>query len=297
MTEKKVYVPPEVQYWSAEELNQIEAQMSGGSGGVATPLVVTMPCFSEPTIYGRPMFTATTNKPSIITFCLDGEEVYNPQEGDPSQPRTVASYTAPRRLAAGPHSLKVIAMSGVEKATDTCSWTMGCNELDDNSPFINFEVCEFRCEPCDWKEAFCYQNVFMNLARNGALSEWENQLINCSWRQRDGCNAYPFIVPPVSSGKDLYFVSIMSWQYGGHAVVGELIGDDPMVFENWEFSQYGDLTIKKGDWHMPYGHGNMSTTVTISQITEISVENCDIIKEENVIVVFKIDNLGNVSKV
>ena len=295
MTGKKVYVPPEVQYWSAEELNQIEAQMSGGSGEVA-PLDVRMLCFSEPTIYGQPMFTATANKPAIITFCLDGEEVYNPQEGDPSQPRTVASYTAPRRLAAGPHSLKVIAMSGVEKANDTCSWTTGCSELDDNSPFINFEVCEFRCEPCDWKEAVCTHNALINLARNGALSQWQDQLINCSWRQRDGCNAYPFITSSAPTGKDLYYVSIESPQPGfeAHAVVGELIGDDVTVFENWKFIQYGDLDIKPGNPQMPFGYGDRSTTVKILRITSLSVRNCYIEKTDEEIVMFLIDNWGEV---
>ena len=121
MTGKKVYVPPEVQYWSAEELNQIEAQMSGGSGGVP-PLVVTLthpPC-PVSTMYGSPpTFTATVNKPANMTFYLGGTPIVSS-----TGPTTSMSYTPKTDIAAGTHSVKVVATSGNERSEATCSWVV-----------------------------------------------------------------------------------------------------------------------------------------------------------------------------
>ena len=262
---------------------------------VEPELEITLDC-PGPTAYGfLPTFTATVNKSAKITFYLGEEEVDSSTETTTSLP-----YTPKTAAAIGTHVVKATAISEDENEEDskTCSWTViECKQPDD-SPFLGFTVFRYRCCSGEWKDAVCTHNALINLARNSALSQWQDQLENCYWKQGDGCPEYPFITSSAPTGKDLYYVSIESPQPGfvGHAVVGELIGDDPMVFENWEFSQYGDLDIKPGNPQMPYGYGSMSTTVTISQIIEISVENCEIKKEENVIVVFKIDNLGNVQK-
>jgi hypothetical protein len=262
---------------------------------VVEPLTVTMPC--PDTTISAPFYRypAETNQDAIITFYLDGNEVYDIRDDDRYQPRRSASYPLPRRLAAGLHSFKVIAENDMGVGiTDCGQFTVECHEQDDNSPFASFEVCEYRCcSSGEWKEAFCTQNVFINLARNGTLDEWADQLEHFEWREREGGIIYPFIESSAPSGKDLYFVSIESAEYGGHAVLGEFLGGDIKTWENWKFIQYGDLNIQKGNWQIPHGSKGMSTTVVISQITSVYIHNNhEIKKSEDIIVRFKIDEFG-----
>ena len=120
MTEKKKYIKPEFQYWTAEELDQIVAQMSGGSGG--TPLVVTMDCPGS-TVYGSqpPTFIAKTNKPANFAFYLDN--VLQPIDPSPPPPDRSASFE-PNAVLPGTYTVKVIATSGSERSEATCEWTV-----------------------------------------------------------------------------------------------------------------------------------------------------------------------------
>ncbi|WP_319579841.1 hypothetical protein [uncultured Methanospirillum sp.] len=183
----------------------------------------------------------------------------------------------------------------------------GCEESD-NCSFINFDIHQYKCGDCDWRDAACFENAVILLARTGNLSQWQNQLTNCRWRRNANCPDYPFINSNVPT-RDLYYVSVTNdCGCPGHAVVGEIKDTTISIenFQNWRFIQWGNLNITPGEietdddgkqiYQIPLGCGSTDTKVTIMKINALSVTDCDIhVVYSNPLVIFNIDNLGDVT--
>ena len=265
--------------------------------------VVTMNCppYSVYSQHQPPTFTASSENASEIIFTVTNE---NNEIVQQSLPKTEnpATFTPSKDFPAGIYSVCVIAvMNDISSVPISCSWTVvipECNQPD-SSPYVDFNIHQYRCCDGEWKEALCHMNAIILLARTGNLSQWQDLLQNCEWKRDENCNdIYPFISTSYPI-EDLYYVSISNnCGTSDHAVVGKLINPalGVTIFSNWNFIQWGDLNIQKGDYQLPYGCGSNVTTIEIKKVNSISVIDCNIsVTFDDPVVTFLIDNLGDVT--
>lgn len=251
-------------------------------------------------------FIASCDHPAIMRICLDGNTVC-----ESSSNVQEISYTFPS-APEGEHSVQVFAefLNGVGSAS--WDWDVdeagGCGSQDDydSDPYLTSFgwIKYYRCGSPDcgggsgsWKDdGVCVHNALMRYARTGKITDYEDKLKSCYWMQNLGCPEHCYAAK--NEGKDVCIAAVLNStapDFDDHAICAENLGGDIEDWNNWRFFQYSDSNIQKGDIHqMPVGTSTENTRVKIREVK--GIRSCDeYVPSEFPVVVFLIDQNGDVT--
>ena len=282
-------------------------------GGPSIPPVVSLNCPGNTCINTKGTFTATitNNQSATITFYFDGTQVQT------NSNVTSESYTNPGIAVAGQHTVLVTAQNANGSSESSCTWNVYDPTLCiPQGQFITFYINQFRIGSSNWATAVCTQNALARWLYSSPNSSqfasiiqqfnWIGESVTCPSQNStppSNPNSYPVYVATI----DGYDANGNLWEHAITAVLNK--GTDPTNWSSYTFMQFDNNNIQigvadtsgrsEGMIQIPVGYGSQVTTVTINQVTNLTVGVVNnvpqITPSYSPVAQFSIDNEGNVT--